>query len=186
MSLAYAKIKENNCTEEDYYRIPENVHGELIEGQIYYQAAPSRIHQEISGFLYTTIYNYIKEKQGACRVYHAPFAVKLFCDKKTIVEPDLSVVCDQNKLTDQGCDGAPDWIIEIISPNNPGNDYVRKLNLYADAGVREYWIVDPMGKTVSVYHLEENTFRAAEFTFEDTVQAYIYDDFSIDFSEVIW
>ena len=79
---------------------------------------------------------YIKSKGGSCRVYPAPFAVKLFEDRDTVVEPDISVICDRDKLTDKGCSGAPDWIIEIISPSNPGHDYIRKLNLYADAGAR--------------------------------------------------
>lgn len=76
-------------------------------------------------------------------MYPAPFAVKLNKNNQTIAEPDISVICDQNKLTDRGCTGAPDWIIEIVSPSNASHDYIRKLNLYADAGVREYWIVDP-------------------------------------------
>ena len=91
---------------------------------------------ELSG----TIHNYLKEKNGPCRVYPAPFAVKL--NERTVVEPDISVVCDPDKLTKQGCTGAPDWIIEIVSPNNSSHDYIFKLNLYANAGVREYglWI----------------------------------------------
>ncbi len=75
-----------------------------------------------------------------------------------MVEPDISVSCDPNKLTERDCTGAPDWIVEIVSPSNPGHDYIRKLNLYADAGVREYWIVNPMKETVFVYYLEETKF----------------------------
>ena len=137
-------------TENDYYNLPENVRAELIDGQFYDMAAPSRIHQEILNTINNTIYNYIHSKKGDCRVYPAPFAVKLFNDRKTVVEPDISVICDPNKLTDQGCSGAPDWIIEIISPSTSSHDYVRKLNLYLDAGVREYWIVDPTQKHIVV------------------------------------
>ncbi len=180
MLLTQEKIYD----EDDYYNLPEGMHAELIDGQIYYYAAPSRIHQKILSFLHICIGNYLNAKGGSCEIYPAPFAVKLFCDKNTIVEPDISVICDLDKLTEQGCNGAPDWIIEIVSPNNPGNDYVRKLNLYADAGVREYWIVDPIGKIVSVYHLSEKIFRATEFTFEDQVSVMIYDDLSIDFSQL--
>ena len=112
MPLAQVKI----YTEEDYYNLPENVRAELIEGKlIYNQAAPSRIHQTILSELHTVINNYIKSKGGSCRVYPAPFAVKLRENRKTIVEPDISVICDKNKLTDRGCTGAPDWIIEIVS-----------------------------------------------------------------------
>ncbi len=185
MSLTHAipKTKETDYTEDDYYRIPEKFRAELIDGQIYYQAAPSRIHQKILSFLHALIYNYIKGKGGSCEVYPAPFAVKLFNDKKTIVEPDLSIICDLDKLTDKGCSGAPDWVIEIISQSNPGNDYVRKLNLYADAGVREYWIVDPYGKIVSVYNLASGTFRAVEYSFEDEIKVMIFEDLSITFVE---
>lgn len=179
MALAQAKI----YTEDDYYNLPENVRAELIEGQIYYQAAPSRIHQKILNFLNTEINIYIRSKKGSCEVYPAPFAVKLFKDRKTIVEPDISVICDKDKLTDRGCTGAPDWIIEIISPGNSGDDYIRKLNLYANAGVREYWIVDPIKKRILVYHLEESKFEMDTYTFHDKIKANIYDDLWIDFQE---
>lgn len=185
MSIAHAQweTKQHLYTEDDYYRIPDNFRAELIDGQIYYQAAPSRLHQEISGFLYASIFYYLRAKGGSCRVYHAPFAVKLFNDRNTIVEPDISIVCDMDKLTSKGCSGAPDWIIEIISMSNPGNDYVRKLNLYADAGVKEYWIADPYGKTVSVYNLAEENFRAAEYSFADEIKVLIYDDLTISLKE---
>lgn len=171
-------------TEEDYYEMPEDVRAELIDGQIYYQAAPSRVHQEILMELSSTIRNYIKSKSGSCKVYPAPFAVKLNKDRNTIVEPDISVICDRDKLTERGCTGAPDWIIEIISPSNSRHDYIRKLNLYADAGVREYWIVNPIKKIVFVYYLEETKFEVTTYTFENTVKVNIYEDLSIDFSEL--
>lgn len=170
-------------TEEDYYNLPEDMRAELIDGQFFYMAAPSRAHQAILGELYAAIHVYIKSKGGNCHVYPAPFAVKLFQDSEDIVEPDISVICDHSKLTDRGCTGAPDWVIEIVSPSNPGHDYIRKLNLYADAGVREYWIVDPMSQTVSVYNLEKKIFRAASYTFRDKMKAGIYDDLWIDFQE---
>lgn len=129
---------------------------------------------------------FIGRKKGNCRVYPAPFAVKLFEDNdKTIVEPDISVICNPDKLTDRGCTGAPDWIIEIISPSTASHDYIRKLNLYADAGVQEYWIVDPAKKSVYVYCLEETKFETATFTFQDRIKANIYDDLWIDFQDLI-
>jgi len=91
---------------------------------------------------------------------------------------------DPNKLTDRGCDGAPDWIVEIISPATSSNDYVRKLNLYMDAGVKEYWIVDPLKKWIYVYHLEENRFETTPYTFQDRIKVNIYDDLWIDFIEL--
>jgi len=91
------------------------------------------------------------------------------------------VICDPGKLTDRGCTGAPDWIVEVISPGNSSHDYVRKLNLYMDAGVREYWIVDPLSTKIFVYHLEETSFKADSYTFQDKIKVYIYDDLWIDF-----
>ena len=180
MALAQQRL----YTEEDYYRLPENMRAELIDGQFYSQAAPSRTHQRILSDLHITIGQYIRSKGGSCEVYPAPFAVKLFEDDKTIVEPDISVICDPNKLTDKGCTGAPDWIIEIVSPGNPAHDYVRKLNLYLDAGVREYWIVDPIQKSIHVYHLVEEQFKMTSYTFQDEIKTGIYDDLCIDFKEL--
>ena len=171
-------------TESDYYALPEDVRAELIDGQIYYQAAPSRMHQRILSKLHQRIANYIDTKGGLCEVYPAPFAVKLHKDRKTIVEPDISVICDRDKLTDKGCTGAPDWIIEIVSPGNSSHDYIRKLNLYADSGVREYWIVNPMEQTIFVYHFEKDNFKAAPYTFQDRIKVNIYDDLWIDFQEI--
>ena len=158
MALAQAKIQTKTYTEEDYYDIPEDVRAELIRGQIYYMASPTREHQEILVFLFKKITRYIDEKRGDCKIYPAPFAVKLFDDKKTIVEPDL---------------------IEIVSPSTSSHDYVRKLNLYLDAGVREYWIVNPMQRSIYVYFLEEDKFKAVTYTFEDEIQVGIYDDLDI-------
>lgn len=171
-------------TEADYYNLPEDIRAELIDGEIYYQAAPSRIHQEILMFLSKKIANYIDSGHGPCKVYPAPFAVKLQESRKTIVEPDISVICDRSKLTDRGCTGAPDWIIEIVSPANSSHDYIRKLNLYTDAGVREYWIVNPRNQSIYVYLLEESQFGTQAYTFRDKIQANIYKDLWIDFQEL--
>lgn len=171
-------------TEDDYYNLPETVRAELIDGQFYNMAAPSRMHQTILSELHAAIHSYIRSKHGSCRIYPAPFAVKLFESNKTIVEPDISIICDRSKLTDRGCTGAPDWIIEICSPGNPRHDYVRKLNLYMDAGVREYWIVNPKTETIFVYNLEQNNFVAAAYTFRDKIKVSIWEDLWIDFTEL--
>lgn len=178
-------VQRKVYTEEDYYNLPEDVRAELIEGKlIYNQAAQSRIHQTILMELSGTIRNYLRLKGGSCRVLPAPFAVRLREDRNTIVEPDISVICDRSKLTDRGCTGAPDWIIEIVSPSNSSQDYVLKLNLYANAGVREYWIVDPARQSIFVYYLEQDHFKAEAYTFRDTIRVGIYDDFQIDFSSL--
>jgi len=176
--------EKQSYTVDDYYAFPEDLRAEIIDGQIYYQAAPSYQHQKILSYLHNSIYNYINSKSGPCEVLPAPFAVKLNESDKTVVEPDISVICDKDKLDDRGCNGAPDWIIEITSPSNSNHDYIKKLNLYADAGVREYWIVNPMKKTIFVYHLEETKFEATAYTFRDKVKVNIYDDFEIDFRQL--
>ena len=181
MSEAFANI----YTDNDYYSLPENVRAELIDGQIYYMEAPSRIHQEILVFLFKKIADYIEQKRGNCKVYPAPFAVQLFEDNdRNVVEPDISIICDQNKLTDRGCTGAPDWIIEIISPSTSSHDYIRKLNLYAAAGVKEYWITNPINQSVYVYFLEKDRFKTVAYTFQDKIKVNIYHDLWIDFAEL--
>lgn len=176
MALAQAKI----YTEDDYYNLPEDVRAELVDGQIYYQAAPSRIHQTILMELSGTIREYIRSQKGSCRVYPAPFAVKLFDDGKNIVEPDISVICDRSKLTDKGCSGAPDWIIEIVSPSSRTIDYYNKLFKYRTAGVREYWIVDHERSLVIVYDFQNDS--AANYAFSDSIPVGIYPGFSINLS----
>lgn len=172
--------KERIYTTEDIYNLPEGTRAELIDGQIYYMAPPSRRHQEIAGALYRKIADYIDSKGGSCKPYIAPFAVFLNENDTNYVEPDISVICDRNKLTDKGCAGAPDWIIEIVSPGSRRMDYMTKLFKYRSAGVREYWIVDPEKNRISVYNFEADTME--EYSFSDSIKAGIYTDFSIDFS----
>ncbi len=125
-------------TEKDYENLPADVRSELIDGQFYHMAAPNRLHQELLNTLNYTIYHYFHTKNAPCRIYPAPFAVKLSDDSPTIVEPDLSIICNPEKLTEKGCSGAPDWMIEIVSPGNPEHDYIDKLRLYKNADVCEY------------------------------------------------
>ena len=174
--------QEKKYTIEDILALPENEHAELIDGQIYYQAAPSRKHQDISGELYATIHDYIKRNGGPCKVYHAPFAVLLNDDDSVYIEPDISVICDRNKLSDRGCEGAPDWIIEIVSPGSRRMDYMIKLFKYRTAGVREYWIVDYAKDMVMVYNFEQNEMET--YTMADNVPVGIYDNLVIDFAEM--
>lgn len=119
--------KEHICTSEDYWNLPEGQRAELIDGHFYDMAPPSRIHQKLIMELSATIRQYIKDNSGSCEVYPAPFAVNLYADDKTYVEPDISVICDKNKLTDRGCKGAPDFIIEIVSPGSRKMDYSTKM-----------------------------------------------------------
>lgn len=169
-------------TIDDIYALPEGTRAELIDGKIYYMAPPSRKHQEIAGELFTEINNYIRSKNGSCKPYIAPFAVFLNENDTNYVEPDISVICDKNKLTDKGCMGAPDWVIEIVSPGSRKMDYLTKLFKYRTAGVREYWLVDPDKNRILVYYFEKDD--TGDFSFADTVKVGIYEDFSIDFSQL--
>jgi len=175
--------EEKKYTIEDIFNLPEGVRAELIDGQIYDMALPSRTHQKLLMKLSKTIDNYIESKNGSCEVYPAPFAVFINKDDTKYVEPDISVICDPEKLNDKGCVGAPDWIIEITSPSNSPHDYIKKLNLYADAGVREYWIVNPLSKDILVYFFEQTPFAVWKYTFQDKIKVNIYNDFTIDFDQ---
>ena len=174
--------KEKNYTIDDIYNLPEGERAELIDGQIYYMAPPLRIHQKLIFELSLSIGSYIKNKQGDCEVYPAPFAVFLSENNKNYVEPDISIICDKSKLNEKGCAGAPDWIIEIVSPSSIRMDYHIKLFKYRTAGVKEYWIVDPAKKRITVYNLA--TEDTLEYSFSDTVKVGIYDDLFIDFSAI--
>ena len=164
-------------TIEDIYALPDGERAELIDGQIYDMAPPSRTHQRISSYLHNEIYNHIKKNGGSCEVYAAPFAVFLNEDDTTYLEPDISVICDSSKLDERGCQGAPDWVIEIVSPGSKQMDYFKKLFLYRNAGVREYWIVDPTKKHVIVYKFEQEIME--QYSFWEDVAIGIFEDFRI-------
>lgn len=170
-------------TIEQYEALPEDAHTEVFEGIPYNMASPSQEHQTISMELSTTINNYMKKHQVSCRVFCAPFDVKLSDSPLTIVQPDLVVICNPDILDGKRCNGAPDFIIEIVSPGNPADDYIRKLYYYKNAGVREYWIVDPRRRTVTVNFFEQDLLNI-QYSFEATIKVNIYDDLYIDFSEI--
>lgn len=169
--------KEEIYTIDDIYALPDGEHAELIDGKIYYMAPPSWKHQKISGYLYNEIYNYIKNNNGKCEVLSAPFAVFLNEDDINYVEPDISVICDFSKLDEKGCHGAPDWIIEVVSPGNIPMDYFTKLFKYRTAGVRDYWIVDPAKEMITAYRFEKETME--QYSFGEDVPSGIYDGFAI-------
>lgn len=166
------------------YELPEGKRAELIDGQIYDMAPPNRIHQEILSGLHYKIRAFIESNKGSCRVYPAPFAVFLNQDNRNYVEPDISVVCDRDKLNDKGCNGAPDWVIEIASPGTKHIDYGIKFFKYRTAGVREYWIVNPITQIVNVYDLEHEV-KTDQYTFQDEIASCIFEDFMIRLGELL-
>lgn len=173
---------ENLYTIDAVYALPDDKRAELIDGQIYYMAPPTRIHQRILMELSAAIHSYIQKKNGSCEVDIAPFAVFLNKDHFNYVEPDISVICDPDKLNDKGCWGAPDWIIEIVSPSSRRMDYFTKLFKYHSAGVKEYWIVDPQKHSIFVYNFKDE--NSEPYTFADCVPVGLFDDLSIDFSSI--
>lgn len=175
-----ALVQERGYTVEDIYNLPDGERAELIDGQIYMMSTPSSGHQRIVHFLDRSIGNYVSDRGGDCEVFPAPFAVYLNNDDRTYLEPDLSIICDPDKVDDKGCKGAPDWIIEIVSPSTQHRDYLIKLFKYRTAGVREYWIVDQGKNRITVYNFENDTLD--EYDFTESVKAGIYNDFEIDFS----
>ena len=175
------KKEESNYTIADIEALPEGKRAELIDGKMYMMASPSFTHQRILAFLGNKFYNYIEEKQGKCVVIPAPFALYLD-EKNNYVEPDLVVICDQNKIDEKGCHGGPDLVIEIVSSSSMKMDYMLKLFKYRICGVQEYLIVDPDKNRVQVYGLTRDDMR--EYTFTDQIPVGIYDgDLMIDLSK---
>jgi len=170
-------------TLEQYEALPEEKRVEVFDGIVYDMASPSQIHQSILLELSTLLNSYVKSHKGDCKIFPAPFDVKLDDNPLTIVQPDLMIVCDKDKLDGKRCNGAPDFIIEIVSSGNPSDDYIRKLYYYKNYGVREYWIVDPRRKTVTVNNFDGNILNI-QYSFDSTIKVNIYDDLLINFSEI--
>ena len=175
-------LKGDTYTIEDIYELPEGTRAELIDGHIYYMAPPSTSHQRLISRINQAITNHIDANGGRCESFIAPFAVFLNTDNQNYVEPDISVVCSPDKINEKGCIGAPDWIIEIVSPSSRRMDYSIKLFRYRTAGVREYWIVDPEKKRITVHDLNHEDIQ--EYSFADIVPSTIYPGFSIDFGNL--
>ena len=166
----FSKIEEPDpslvYTYADYLTWQFEERLELFRGKILKLSAPGRRHQEISGNLHSGFHNFLKNK--SCRVFHAPFDVRLpkknrkkDTEVTTVVQPDISVVCDESKLDNRGCCGAPDLIVEILSPGNSKKEVRLKYELYEEAGVKEYWIIYPEEESIAVFLLDEKTNRYA-------------------------
>lgn len=168
----------------DYYAWPEDERIELIDGVIYDMSAPYLDHQDIVGEIAFALKSYIRQNKGKCRVYESPVDVQLDCDDKTMVQPDVLVVCQRDRLTKRNIFGAPDMVVEVISKFTRKKDMSLKLHKYSNAGVREYWIVDPKNKMVLVYDLE-NDMDITIYSFQDKVPVKIFNNECIvDFSEI--
>lgn len=177
--------KDHKYTAEEFFALtPEtNQHVELFNGQIVDYSAPSVIHQDIVGGLYSEIRSFIKANNGSCKPMIAPFDVIL--NEYNVVQPDVMIICDKDKMDGKRCYGAPDFIIEVTSSNH-SNDYVEKLVLYKNAGVREYWIIDPATEKVLVYLFEKSMNTVNIYNFSDNVPVGIYGgELSLNIAELI-
>jgi Uma2 family endonuclease len=183
LSMSAMQPQPNLLTLTQYEALPEEQRVEVFDGIAYAMASPSEVHQTILLEFSTLLNLYLKSKKGSCRVFPAPFEVKLSDSPLTIVQPDLMIICDKNKLDGKRCNGAPDFIIEIVSPGNPADDYIRKLYYYKNAGVREYWIIDPRRKIVTVNYFEKNILDS-HYPFDAVIKVNIYEDLYIDFSDI--
>jgi len=168
--------KKEDYTFEEWQDMDNNEKIELIDGSLYMTSAPSRRHQKVLRELTTELNIFLRGKK--CALYTDPFMVQL--TKKTVVHPDISVICDNNKLNDRGCTGAPDLIIEILSPSNAGHDIFTKYNQYLLAGVKEYWIVDPHKNTVITYILQNGDYESTLYKEKDILQVFVLPDCKID------
>ena len=181
--------KQGEYTLDDYLALPDDVRAELIDGVIFLMSAPRTFHQVISVRIIARISAYIDKHGGSCIPFSAPTDVQLDCDDKTIVQPDVFIVCDRSKITPLRIFGAPDFIIEILSPSTWEKDMFIKGRKYKNAGVREYWLIDPKRKVVLVYRFERDD--AIEMhTFDEKVEVGIFqaedpaDRLFIDFREI--
>ena len=185
-SVYYAEKqkKQGEYTIEDYYGLPDDVRAELIDGEIYDMSAPQVAHQVLLGSLFNRLSEFIKRKGRQCLPLVAPVDVQLDMDDKTMVQPDILVLCNRDKLKKRVIYGAPDMIIEILSKSSWKKDTFFKLGKYLDAGVREYWMVDPDRKKVVVYDFEHSP-TTVIYGFEEQVPVRIFGgECVIDFAEI--
>ena len=161
-------------TLEDYLRLPDDQRVELIDGVFYDMAAPTTIHQGVAGFLYKKLLDYVMENKGPCVPFMSPVDVQLDCDDKTVVQPDVLVVCDRTKYKNGRVFGAPDLVIEVLSPSTRRKDMQLKMYKYAGAGVREYWMADPEKKLIVQYDLEHLGIPAI-YNFQSVIPVLIWD-----------
>lgn len=172
-------------TAEDYWNLPDGVRAELIDGKLWEMANPSLTHQRILGALLYAMTSHVNEHGGPCEVLAAPFAVNLDADDTTFVEPDILVVCNPGLLSNRACEGAPDFVAEIVSPSSRRMDYLIKATRYERAGVREYWVVDPQCERTTVYRYEQEGPAPHVYEFGEPIPMAIWPGFSVTVADLL-
>lgn len=180
----YNAKKQGEYTLDDYYAIPDEQRVELIDGVFYDMSAPTSIHQIIAGEIYRKFGDFVHSHKGLCVPIMSPIGVQLDCDNRTMVQPDVIVVCNRNKIQGPCIYGAPDLVVEILSKSTRRKDMFLKLNKYMNAGVREYWMIDPDRQQVVVYDFEHDEYPVI-YGFESKIPTGIFDkECIIDFGEI--
>ena len=183
-AFQYQVKKQGEYTLEDYYQIPDDQRVELIDGVIYDMAAPTSIHQIIAGHFYAQLLSYVMSKKGKRMPMISPLDVQLDCDNKTMVQPDVVVVCDRDKIIKRCVYGAPDLVVEVLSPYTKKKDMTLKMHKYANAGVKEYWLIDPDKKKIIVYNFIKDDYSI--YGFDSIIPIAIWDgDCQIDFNVIL-
>ena len=169
-----AAYRIKKITVDDFYAMPENWKGELIDGVLYSMSTPRYLHQMLAKLIGRQMDEYVREQKGDCLVLPLPVDTQLDCDEYTMLEPDITVLCDRSLLRKGIIYGAPDLVIEILSPSTRRKDCIIKLKKYMDAGVKEYWTVDPEAERIHVYRMDARVFPEI-YNFGDKVPVGIWE-----------
>ena len=185
-AAVYGAKKQGEYTIEDYYALPDDERVELIDGVFYNMSSPTSIHQIIGGKIYAKLDAFVMSKKGKCVPINSPIDVQLDCDDKTMVQPDVIIICNRDKFKKGIVFGAPEFVVEVLSPSTSTKDKTLKLSKYMSAGVQEYWIVDPKKKNIIVYFKDkEDDYDVYLYSFADEVPVRLFNsECAVNFKEI--
>ena len=177
--------KKRKYTMDDIRALPAEIWAELMDGELVFRGAPSRKHQKINGEMHLAVANYLKAAGKDCEVYIPPFGVFIWGDESEYLLPDLTVYCDHSKSVDEGCLGAPDWVVEIISPSTKKEDYGRKMKKYRECGVKLYWIIDPVQEMTVVFFWNRGEEAMELYPFSEEIPCPFCPDLKIRIADML-